>query len=89
LIEELQLSADPAQFLEYTFQVKCSVDNIIEALSQPNDGMKLQSVAKDLINLQKLVGVQTGQLEQIMGNQQHHKQFGQNIQNTYQSKPIR
>ncbi|CAD8077157.1 unnamed protein product [Paramecium sonneborni] len=35
--------------------VRSSVDNIIEALSQPNDGFKLQSVAKDLITLQKIL----------------------------------
>lgn len=47
--------------------------------------MKLQSVAKDLINLQKIVGVQSTQLEQLMNNN-NNTQFGANIQNTYQNK---
>lgn len=32
-----------------------SIDHIIETLSKPNDQSKLQSVAKDLLSLQKFV----------------------------------
>jgi len=39
----------------FTFLKIESVDIIIETLSQPNDPFQLQNVAKELLNVQKLV----------------------------------
>ncbi|KAM3140197.1 hypothetical protein pb186bvf_007750 [Paramecium bursaria] len=52
---EIQRLKKCQDIIEY---VKGSVDQIIDALSQPNDSSKLQNVAKDLINLQSILSQQ-------------------------------
>ncbi|KRX02482.1 P-loop containing nucleoside triphosphate hydrolase [Pseudocohnilembus persalinus] len=50
---------------QYNYQIRNSVDNIIGALSQPNDPQKLQNVAKDLLNLQKVLGFKNFEQQQF------------------------
>ncbi|CAD8134780.1 unnamed protein product [Paramecium octaurelia] len=72
-LNNLLLNHENSNLMEY---VKSSVDNIIDALSQPNDGLKLQSVAKDLISLQKI----------LSGEQQQSSHAFSNIQNIVHSR---
>lgn len=51
-------------------QIKFSLNNIIDSLSSQNEPQKLQNVARDLLNLQKLVGSLTGMEEPETQNRQ-------------------